>query len=230
MKYLTIVLLALIPAMAWSHGSDTGHERGHHEHDGSPSTVSNQVTVDNQTDIANTARSSSNSSVRSNNISESRGRAESYSGDSSASMGSVTVSGDRNDYPASSPAHIYTQVCQSGMSAQTRSGGFGIVSSDQFCDYWKAATMAMAAYRYELSNPTHCETVKAEITCPVEGFVDCDIKTCKSPKAQIYLDAYHENTQAALALLSNTKHTALADRIAGQLFRPGSLLALLFLL
>ena len=55
-------------------------------------------------------------------------------------------------------------------------------------------------------------------------------QTSVQPYAEKYLETYHDSIAKAESLLSNTQGTALADRIAGQLFKPGSLLALLFLL
>ena len=225
MKSITVVLLALIPLMAIANGSNTGHENGHHEHPGQDQTT----VVNNDLSVKNSARANSHSSAGAYAQGQSSSNSTGGSGQGAASIGAITV-GDRNKYPASRAATIYTQTCQSGMSAQTRSGGFGVVNRDPLCDYLKNAAVAREAYEYALANPTQCEAVKAEINCPVDGFVDCEIKTCTSPKAAKYLQAYHDNLDAAFALTENTRHPALLDRVAGFLVRPGALMAALFLL
>jgi len=226
MKSITVVLLALIPLMAIANGSETGHNNGHHEHPGTNSSVSNDVAVGVKTDIANrvNSRSAVNSSI--DNYTKSAGG----KGGSGTGVGQVLVGGDNHRYSASRAATIYTQTCQSGMSAQTRSGGFGVVNRDPLCDYLKNAAVAREAYEYALANPTQCEVVKAEVNCPIDGFVDCQIKTCTSPKAAKYLTAYHDNLDAAFALTENTQHPALWDRVAGFLVRPAAIMAALFLL
>jgi len=225
MKNLMMLLLITLPLMAFGNGSETGHNNGHHEHPGQDQTT----VVNNDLSVKNSARANSHSSAGAYAKGQSSSSATGGSGQSAASIGAITV-GDRNKYPASRAATIYTQTCQSGMSAQTRSGGFGVVNRDPLCDYLKNAAVAREAYEYAITNPTQCEVVKAEINCPIDGFVDCQIKTCTSPKAAKYLKAYHDNLDAAFALTANTKHPALWDRVAGFLVRPGALMAALFLL
>lgn len=218
-KNIAVVLLALIPSLALANGSTTGHNNGHHEHDSSTANNSQNAVVDNDLSVENRIRVNSDNRAVSYAKGQSSSNATGGSGQGSASIGAITV-GDRNKYPSSRAASIYTQTCQSGMSAQTRSGGFGVVNRDPLCDYLKAATAAQAAYEYALANPTQCEVVKAEITCPIEGFVDCEIKTCTSEKATEYLKAYHDNLDAAFALMKATEQPALWDRVAGFLIKP----------
>ena len=233
-KYLIILIMSSSQALA--NGSETGHNNGngHHSHSGD----SPGVVVDNANTNQNSASAYSDSRAGATATGRSDASATASGGQGTASTGAITVGGgditisEDNDYPASTAATLYTAACQSGLSGQTRSGGFGVINRDQFCDYLIMAELSWRAYQRELKNPQpeHCETVKAEINCPMPGFVDCEITTCKSPYAAKYLDDYHDNLSAAQQLLAASKPTSVLDRIAGQLFKPGAILAALFLL
>jgi hypothetical protein len=226
-----LILIILLPALVLANGSETGHNNGNGHRDHEDSGVPGDVTVDTDIISKNHIDSSSSIDSRVDSYSESTGRATARTGDASAATGSVTVTGDSNDYPASRAASVYSQVCQSGMSGQTRSGGFGISNPDQFCDYLRMADAMWEAYQRELSLPPaaeYCEVVACTVECPVEGYVEAQLKTCHSPHAYEYLTAYRDNLDSANGLLSATEHTSMLDRIAGQLFKPGSILAVLF--
>ena len=233
-KYLIILIMASAQALA--NGSETGHNtgNGHHSHSGD----SPGVVVDNANTNQNTAGAYSDSRAGATALGRSDASATASGGQGTASFGAINVGGgdisisEDNDYPSSTAATLYTAACQSGLSGQTRSGGFGVINRDQFCDYLIMAELSWRAYQRELKNPQpeHCETVKAELNCPMPGFVDCEITTCKSPYAKKYLDDYHDNLDSAQQLLAASKPTSMLDRIAGQLFKPGAILAAMFLL
>ena len=226
MKKSIVVLLTLIPLLALANGSTTGHNNGHHDwQDGSSQTVSNEIAVDNQVDVANSARSDSASHSSVGNLSATGGKSSSAAGDSQSSIGSITVSGDSNDYSASSAADVYTNICQSGMSGQTRSGGFGASSPDQFCKYIDMANAAWLAHERAKKNPDSCKTITATVTCDEPGHMLCEIEQCQSDAADKHLAMYHDNLERANKLLVTAEQPALWDRVAGFLIKPLALVA-----
>jgi hypothetical protein len=153
---------------------------------------------------------------------QSDSRAQSAIGDISTSGGNATggVGGDTSiqidgdDHTAASAATVFAGHCQTGMSGQLEAGGFGVVNSDQFCDYIRLAAVMREAYDYEI---TQCQCVgvctntvaSVEMSCPDGG-----------EKASEYLAAYHWNLSEAQELVVRSEYTALADRWGGQLIRP----------
>ena len=104
-----------------------------------------------------------------------------------------------------------------------------MVYSDQLCDYWRAASIAREAYEYELTLG-NCTPVTCTVGCPVPGYVEATLDVCQSEVAQQYLHDYHLNLAMAQDLINDTRVTALWDRIAGHLFKPAAIVALLLLL
>jgi hypothetical protein len=198
----------------------------------SSSAIENINSTESRSGADSNSRSSANSGG--NHLSNSAGGGESTS-DSSATGGNATaasgVGGDSNvrvegdQYTASSAATVFAGHCQTGMSGQLEAGGFGVVNSDQFCDYIRLAAVMREAYEYELAE---CECVgvctstlaSVEMSCPAGG-----------EKARIYLEAYHLNLSNAQELVVSSEYTAMADRWGGQLLRPTAIiLALIWIL
>ena len=129
-----------------------------------------------------------------------------------------------NDYAVSSPASLFIQACQRGMSGQLESGGFSVAQSDQFCDYLRLAAVMRDAYEWEMRD-CKCEGVCSTEIATVE--LTCSV----SAQAHEYLALYHENLGKANSLIDSTDETAVAERVAGQLTIPiATILALIWIL
>lgn len=238
-----MILLALATTQVLANGSPTGHNNGNghreHEHppahDGEGVTVDQNVLVNNAVANKNHSSSSSTSSVdldiSNDSTAGATSRSESTGGTGNASVGNISFSED-NDYSASSAASIYASKCSSGFSGQTREGGIGSSNTDQFCYLLDMALVNWQAYQRELTSvrPENCETVTAEVTCPAEGYVDCQVKACPSPHAEKYLARYHQNLDDAQQIIDAGQEVSIADRVAGLLIKPLSILAGLLLL
>ena len=236
-----LMILFVIPTLVLANGSETGHNNGNghrdHGHEVPPPIVVepiiNQV-VSNQIDSTVTGSNSSDITVSStggnaNGGQGGSGGAGGSGGSATSSTGAVHVdASERNDYPASSAANVYAARCTTGMSGQTRSGGFGVTNSDQLCDLWTAAEAAFRAYEFEINRT--CEPITCSVNCPVEGFVEAQLDACPaSERANEQLALYYSNLAEAQLIIDATNTPALVDRVSGFLVRPGALLSLLIM-
>ena len=234
MKNLLMILL-VIPTLVLANGSETGHNNGngHHEHGHEvppPIVVEPTInqTVSHQVDSTVTGYNSSDITIDSTGGSATGGSGGA-GGQSSSTTGTIHVdASERNDYPASSAASVYAARCTTGMSGQTRSGGFGVTNSDQLCDLWTAAEAAFRAYEFEITRA--CEPITCSINCPVEGFVEAQLDACPAnDRANEQLALYYSNLAEAQLIIDATNTPALVDRVSGFLVRPGALLSLLIM-
>jgi hypothetical protein len=233
MKKLTLAALLLFSSFALAGGQDHRCQGGHNcnQNDGRTEVTQDQKQLQAQAQ-SQESNSYARSSSRANSYSEG-GKAVSKGGDAKARGGdqqqkayggaggsakslsegstSNSSSGSNIDIDtgdteaANTAAALAVQLCQKGMSGQSSSYGLSVVGSDQLCDYWKAAEMARAAH----------------IIADKHG---------DKEKAAYWDEMYYWNMNAAQDLLDDTEGTATADRVADQLFKPVTLIGLLFLL
>jgi hypothetical protein len=131
----------------------------------------------------------------------------------SIETGGVSVSeGDTNfsseteiNYPASSAATVYADVCQSGASGQVEDGGFSIVKSDEFCNLIKLADVMQRAA------------------------VDAERKG-QFKQSEIYWARHREALDDANSLIQSTQYTGWIGHVANQIGLPIALIAALVLL
>lgn len=242
-KATVLILLTLATTQAIANGSERGHStgNGHREyehppaHDGEGIAVGQSVVVDNANIIENSSSASASSrvdlAVGNNASAGATGGDGGAGGTGNASVEAISFSED-NDYSASSAASIYASKCSSGFSGQIREGGIGSSNTDQFCYLLDMALVNWQAYQRELKSvrAENCEAVTAEITCPAPGYVDCQVKACPSPLADKYLARYHQNLDDAQQIIDAGQEVSIADRVAGLLIKPLSILAGLILL
>ena len=122
-----------------------------------------------------------------------------------ASDQSVTDISYNNDYPVSTAASLFTQVCQQGVSGQSDDWGASAVFSDPLCDEIKVAQFYWIAHlnEHEHGNVEQADKFKAMYVAQMES-----IET----------------------MMDVTDELGIVDRIAGFLLKPTAIIALLVFL
>ena len=124
-------------------------------------------------------------------------------GETNVTLGeTVLTSHYDTDYPASTPAAVYTQVCQSGASGQVAEGGFAVTQTDAFCQAFEAAIMMKEAHIWE-------------------------VKQGNMEKAGEFLTKYHENLALAQSYVEADEIPARVDNFFSRLIRPVAVIAAL---
>lgn len=253
---LLVAICLVIAKGTYAHGSATGHANGNGHADHSTGTEPGNAAANAhsaaQAHAASQAESVSrshsdataNNAVAIGDLAGGSAYAEGssatvdvFQGGSSADFsGSVAVENSYySEAVAATAATIIPAYCQSGASGQSRHGGFAIVNSEQLCDYWAAAKVALEAYQLE-SRKASCAVRQCEVASqPQCNIVEAEMRFCPSDAVREYHTAkalehyrhYEWNLAAAQELLEATEHTAKADRMAGQAVRPGVILWLI---
>jgi hypothetical protein len=122
-----------------------------------------------------------------------------------ASDKSVTDISYNTDYPVSTAASLFTQVCQQGVSGQSDDWGASAVFSDPLCDEIKVAQFYWIAHlnEHEHGNVEQADKFKAMYVAQMESI-------------ETMMDA--------------TDELGILDRIAGFLLKPAAIIGLLVFL
>jgi hypothetical protein len=110
-----------------------------------------------------------------------------------------------NDWPVSTAAAVYANVCQQGTSGQGKDWGASVVTSDALCDEMKVAAMY---WEYHVLEHNHGN----------------------DEQAAYWKEKYIEQMKDIETLMEATKEVAIADRFTGFLIKPVALIALLVFL
>lgn len=124
-------------------------------------------------------------------------------GETNVTLGeTVLTSNYDTEYPASTSAAVYTQVCQSGASGQVAEGGFAVTQTDAFCQAFEAAIMMKEAHIWE-------------------------VRQGNMEKAGEFLTKYHENLALAQSYVEADEIPARVDNFFSRLIRPVAVIAAL---
>ena len=181
-------------------------------------------------------KTSSNSSSYSNSTSNSGGNvltldAGSHTTSSTAAGGSggnansdISVDAS-NDYDtaAAGAAAIFAQVCQQGVSAQGKGGGFSNLNADAVCQRIDLYRTWIGVYEFEKSRNYRCTHTQSKAL---------EKKHCSQMYTEEMAYAYSEamrNIKEAQEMVDLDEYPAKVDNVAGRLLRPLGIIAALII-
>lgn len=238
-----ILLFVLLPALAFGHGSDTGHShgKGHNKDPNTPpdnggSPVVQTVGVYNDNDNSSASSSVAGASITTNgplaSVENVGGTGGTATGKAAASIGDINIQGDNFDV-ASSAASIIAGACQSGVSGQAKGWGFSAVGGDEVCDAYNNAQIEYAQHLVQLGR-AKCETQPCTVQCNNEAvaYVTAEVETCPSDstrthaleRAALHYERYEALMDKAYKLQEKYGWLDEANHTAKKAVTPGVLL------